>query len=228
MSITAKKARVQASIPESEWAKIPADSSLRMAHVSLEELAAAQGVKPDDWKQSVGKWPGDLNDGFEDVVDESRHPEQHLKIVLPTHGLPYAIALDLDGVLWPDEWPAIGAVDMDMVTAVLRVQRLGVQIVFWTCREGDFLDNAIWACQDIGLSPDFVNDNLLQRIRRFGGNPRKVSSDWYIDDRAVSYTRAGTLSWLKALAETIEPDDAMKEIKDDFFKEDADERQQQD
>ena len=46
---------------------------------SLEELAQAQGVKPGPIKASeiMGTWPGEADDGFEEWIDELRHPERH-------------------------------------------------------------------------------------------------------------------------------------------------------
>lgn len=41
---------------------------------TLDELAEAQGVKPVlDIGVLLGKWPGDVDDGFEEAVDELRH-----------------------------------------------------------------------------------------------------------------------------------------------------------
>lgn len=42
---------------------------------SLEELAKAQGVKPmKDASDLIGTWPGEIDDGFEEAIDELRHP----------------------------------------------------------------------------------------------------------------------------------------------------------
>ena len=42
---------------------------------SLEELAEAQGVKPmDDASDIIGTCPGEVDDGFEELIDELRHP----------------------------------------------------------------------------------------------------------------------------------------------------------
>lgn len=42
---------------------------------SLEELAKAQGVKPmEDVRDLFGTWPGEVDDGFEEWIDELRHP----------------------------------------------------------------------------------------------------------------------------------------------------------
>ena len=41
---------------------------------SLEELAKAQGVKPmKDASDLIGTWPGEVDDGFEEWIDELRH-----------------------------------------------------------------------------------------------------------------------------------------------------------
>ena len=39
----------------------------------LDKIIAAQRVKPIRFKELLGKWPGEKNDGFEDAVDEWRH-----------------------------------------------------------------------------------------------------------------------------------------------------------
>ena len=41
---------------------------------SLDELAREQGVKPvEDARELFGTWPGEIDDGFEDAIDELRH-----------------------------------------------------------------------------------------------------------------------------------------------------------
>lgn len=41
---------------------------------TLDELAQAQNVKPpSDVRALFGTWPGEVNDGFEEAVDELRH-----------------------------------------------------------------------------------------------------------------------------------------------------------
>lgn len=43
--------------------------------MSIEELAAAQGVGPlTDIDALIGTWPGDVNDGFEEAVRRLRQP----------------------------------------------------------------------------------------------------------------------------------------------------------
>ena len=43
----------------------------------LEELAEAQGVKPmKDPSDLFGAWPGEIDDGLEEAIDELRHPKR--------------------------------------------------------------------------------------------------------------------------------------------------------
>lgn len=39
---------------------------------TLSELAAAQGVGPTDLGKILGTWPGEMDDGFEAMIDELR------------------------------------------------------------------------------------------------------------------------------------------------------------
>jgi len=44
---------------------------------TLEELARLQGVQPmTDVSVLFGTWPGEEDDGFEEMIDELRHPEK--------------------------------------------------------------------------------------------------------------------------------------------------------
>jgi len=45
---------------------------------TLEELTRIQGVKPiNDVRELYGTWPGEPDDGFEEMIDRSRHPERY-------------------------------------------------------------------------------------------------------------------------------------------------------
>lgn len=48
---------------------------------SIEELAESQSVKPiADISSLFGTWPGEADDGFEDIIDELRHEKKHREI----------------------------------------------------------------------------------------------------------------------------------------------------
>ena len=44
---------------------------------TLEELAKSQNVKPMDVGAWFDTWPGEKDDGFEEAIDELRHPDRN-------------------------------------------------------------------------------------------------------------------------------------------------------
>ncbi|WP_242942677.1 hypothetical protein [Pseudobutyrivibrio sp. C4] len=95
-------------------------------------------------------------------------------------------AVDFDGTLSFGKWPECGPANEGLIDFLNKRRQLGDRIILWTCREGENLDLAVEWCQNKGLEFDAVNDNLPDVIEKYGGNSRKVSCDFYIDDRAVS------------------------------------------
>ena len=94
------------------------------------------------------------------------------------------IAIDFDGTLCEDQWPQIGAMNEELILWLLWRQRHGANVILWTCREGEKLNEAVKACEEKGLYFDAVNNNLESTVSYYGGNrPRKVFATEYIDDR---------------------------------------------
>ncbi len=98
---------------------------------------------------------------------------------------PRVIAVDFDGTLCVNKWPEIGAPNMATIRILRNRRNSGDKLILWTCREGELLSKALRWCAEHGLHFDAVNDNLPERIKQYGDNPRKVSADEYWDDRAV-------------------------------------------
>ena len=96
---------------------------------------------------------------------------------------PRVIAVDFDGTLCENKWPAIGAPNKDLIYELKIRQRRGEKIILWTCRMGERLDAAIEWCKKQGLDFDAVNENLPEIVELFGGDSRKIFADEYIDDK---------------------------------------------
>ena len=96
-----------------------------------------------------------------------------------------AIAIDFDGCLCENAWPEIGAPNWPVINQAIQEQRNGEELILWTCREGDLLDEAVRAAGEWGLHFDAVNDNLPSWKKAWGNNPRKIGATEYWDDRAV-------------------------------------------
>ena len=96
-----------------------------------------------------------------------------------------AIAIDFDGCLCENNWPEIGAPNMEVITAAIDEKNNGAALILWTCRVGEKLGEAVAWCAGFGLEFDAVNANLPERIAAYQNDCRKVNADEYWDDRAV-------------------------------------------
>lgn len=99
--------------------------------------------------------------------------------------LPKIVAVDFDGTLVDDEYPAVGKPKKAVFKLFKVLQKEGVKIILWTCRNGQQLDDAVQCCIDNGLTPDAVNANIPEVVKAYGGDTRKVFADLYYDDKAV-------------------------------------------
>lgn len=74
--------------------------------------------------------------------------------------IPYAIAIDFDGILCQNAYPDIGDPNWDTIHQALKEQSNGAKLILWTCREGRSLERAVAACAGWGLTFDAVNEFL--------------------------------------------------------------------
>jgi len=97
----------------------------------------------------------------------------------------FVVAVDFDGTLCKNKYPDIGEPRQEVLAMVKGLRWGGAKLILWTCREGELLEKAVEWCKEQGLEFDAVNENLPERIKLFGTNPRKIGADLYIDDKAV-------------------------------------------
>ncbi len=95
------------------------------------------------------------------------------------------IAVDFDNTLCFSNWPELGEPNRPLIEYLRCQQRLGNKLILWTCRAGDALESALSWCKEQQLEVDSVNDNLPEVIEMYGNNSRKITCDYYIDDRAL-------------------------------------------
>lgn len=96
----------------------------------------------------------------------------------------YIFAVDFDGYLCKDEFPAIGKPNKRIIKHFIKLKESGHQLILNTCRVNDRLTEAVAWCKHQGLEFDAVNENLPQKIKTFGSDCRKISADYYCDDRS--------------------------------------------
>lgn len=95
------------------------------------------------------------------------------------------IAVDFDGTLCYSNWPDLGEPNQKLIQYLIEWKKKGNKIILWTCRAGDALTKALEWCKEQNLSFDAVNDNLPEIVAFYGNNSRKVTCDYYIDDKML-------------------------------------------
>lgn len=102
----------------------------------------------------------------------------------------YIIAVDFDGFLFEDNWPFIGAPIIRNIALVKGLKEDGHKIILWTCRVKEELFHAVCACHKQGLGGfDAINANLPETIEKYGCDSRKITADFYLDDRNTTYEK---------------------------------------
>lgn len=103
------------------------------------------------------------------------------------------MAVDFDGTLCYSSWPDVGEPNRPLIEYLKNWKRMGNKLILWTCRAGSALDLAVSWCSEHQLEFDAINDNLPEIVEQYGSNSRKITCDYYIDDRArlpeMMYTR---------------------------------------
>ncbi|MDR2266079.1 MAG: hypothetical protein LBE09_00640 [Christensenellaceae bacterium] len=99
------------------------------------------------------------------------------------------IAVDFDGTLFKDAYPAIGEPIPAVINYVKQMKAEGHKLILWTCRCDAYLIAALKACQVVGLTFDAVNANVASNIAQYGNDCRKVFADIYIDDKSADLSK---------------------------------------
>lgn len=95
------------------------------------------------------------------------------------------IAVDFDGTLCYSNWPELGEPNLPLIHYLRSWKSQGNKLILWTCRAGEALEKALGWCREQQLEFDAVNDNLPEIVSLYGNNSRKITCDFYIDDRAM-------------------------------------------
>lgn len=96
------------------------------------------------------------------------------------------IAVDFDGTIVSHAYPRIGEELPFAIDTLKMLQRDGHQLILWSCRRGELLDEAMEWCKERGL--EFYASNKDYPEETPDNNPeysRKLKVDLFIDDRGV-------------------------------------------
>lgn len=94
-------------------------------------------------------------------------------------------AVDFDKTLSMARYPEVGEPNKDLFEFLISEQMKGAKIILNSCRTKEPLLKAVEFCNANGLIFDAINDNVDTMIESYGDNPRKISADFYIDDKAI-------------------------------------------
>ena len=92
------------------------------------------------------------------------------------------IAVDFDGTIVEHQFPEIGSELLFAIETLKELQKQKHQLVLWTFRSGQYLDDAVEYCRQRGLEFYAVNKNYPEE--EFTESiSRKINADLFIDDR---------------------------------------------
>ena len=97
------------------------------------------------------------------------------------------IAVDFDGTIVENQYPAIGVEKPYAIKVLKRLAAEGDEIILWTARSGPLLQDAVDWCEKQGMKFFAVNSNYhmcLDHQNGFKGS-RKIHADIFIDDRII-------------------------------------------
>ncbi|MCA1744471.1 MAG: hypothetical protein LC643_01925 [Bacteroidales bacterium] len=94
------------------------------------------------------------------------------------------IAVDFDGTIVEHRYPAIGKDRFFAFETLKALQKDGHELILWTYRDGQLLDDAVEYCRNKGVEFYAVNSSYPNE-ELDPGQSRKIHADLFIDDRIV-------------------------------------------
>lgn len=96
------------------------------------------------------------------------------------------IAVDFDGTIVTHEYPKIGREIPFAIQTLKMLRDEGHQLILWSVREDELLDEAVEWCRERGLEFYAVNKDYPEEERENNNHfSRKLKVDVWIDDRNV-------------------------------------------
>ena len=92
------------------------------------------------------------------------------------------IAVDFDGTIVEHQYPDIGKELLFAIETLKELQKQKHQVILWTYRSGQELEDALEFCRARGLEFYAANKNYPEE-QWDPDVPRKIQADVYIDDR---------------------------------------------
>lgn len=95
------------------------------------------------------------------------------------------VAVDFDNTLCYSRWPELGNPNEKLIRFLINWKNNEHKLILWTCRTGNMLEAAVEWCREQGLEFDAINENLEEQIQLYGTDSRKISANYYVDDKCI-------------------------------------------
>jgi len=103
---------------------------------------------------------------------------------------PTTIAIDFDGTIVENAYPAIGKPLLFAFDTLKKLQEQGYTLILWTYRTGKKLEEAVAYCKSNGIEFYAVNKSYPEEVMNEKIS-RKIHADLFIDDRNIG----GMMGW---------------------------------
>ena len=80
-----------------------------------------------------------------------------------THGNLF-VAFDFDNTVF--DYHQVGDIFPKIEELLVRLHKLGINLILFTGNEGEKLDTIVKYCADRGYAPDFINENPIMKTRK--------------------------------------------------------------
>lgn len=94
------------------------------------------------------------------------------------------IAIDFDGTIVEDAYPDIGKPMLFAFETLRELQKQKHQLILWTYRSGNELEEAVEFCRRYGIEFYAVNQSYPEEVFE-SGISRKIHAHVFIDDRNI-------------------------------------------
>ncbi|PKG42273.1 BT0820 family HAD-type phosphatase [Psychroflexus sp. MES1-P1E] len=118
------------------------------------------------------------------------------------------LAIDFDGTIVDDKYPAIGKPKLFAFETLKRLQEKGFTLILWTYRSGRSLQEAVEFCRQEGIEFYAVNKSYTEEDYSEDIS-RKINADVFIDDRNVG----GFIGWGAIYRELLGEDEELRQLK---------------
>jgi hypothetical protein len=95
------------------------------------------------------------------------------------------IAIDFDGTIVEDAYPGIGKPKRFAMESMKELIKDGHQLILWTYRYGERLQEAVDFCAKQGVEFYSINASHPEELFEEGVMSRKIHADIFVDDRMI-------------------------------------------